>query len=55
MPVGLLAGPELVEVADELAAAVLGATALTSEGLRVPQITHASEPGLAARHCWKVA
>ena len=42
---------EEVAAADE----VLEAMALTSEGIRVPQVLQASEPGLAIRHWAKVA
>lgn len=41
----------VLEAVEELAAAVLGVTALTSVGMRVPQVMHWSEPGLAMRHC----
>lgn len=42
---------EEVAAADE----VLEAMACTSEGMRVPQVLQASEPGLAIRHWAKVA
>lgn len=54
--VGLVEGPVLVlEAVEDVAAAVLGATALTSVGMSVPHFLQESEPGLAVRHCWKVA
>lgn len=53
--VELVAAAEVLEAVEELAAAVLGVTALTSEGMRVPQLTQLGEPGLATRHCMKVA
>lgn len=42
---------------EDVAAAedVLDTKAWTSEGMRVPQVTQASEPGLAMRHWAKVA
>ena len=44
-----------VPVEEVAAAEVLEAMAWTSEGMRVPQVLQASEPGLAVRHCLKVA
>ena len=42
-------------VEEEAAADEVEVTAGTSEGMRVPQVLQASEPGLAMRHWAKVA
>ena len=47
----------VAEAVEEVAAAdeVLEGIAWTSEGMRVPQVLQAEEPGLAMRHCLNVS
>lgn len=52
--VGLAAVALTLLVEEEEGAAVLAAMSLTSEGMRVPQLLHAGDPGLTLRHWAKV-